>query len=183
MNSVAPQRFGSAQIALHWLVVVMMVAIYVGMECRGWFPKEVRPTLVRIMHYSFGITVLLLVPVRLALRLGRPMPPITPAPPGWQEQGARIVHLSLYLFMIAMPLLAWLSYSLRGKPVWFYGFDLPGLLPPADAVLRTQLRLMTWHKRIAEAGYWLLGLHAAAALLHHFVTGDDTLRRMWFRRT
>lgn len=182
MTQLPSARFGSARIALHWLVVLMMGAIYVGMECRGWFPKEYRATTVRILHYSFGITVLLLVPLRLALGAREGIPPISPPPPRWQEQAARLMHLALYLFMIGMPLLAWLSYSLRSKPVWFYGFDLPGLVPEADAILRKQLKLMTWHKRIAEAGYWLIGLHAAAALVHHHLMRDDTLTRMLPKR-
>lgn len=170
-------RFAPVQIALHWLVVAMMVSIYVAMECRGWFPKDLRPTLIRLLHYSFGITVLFLLPIRLALRLAFPTPPITPTPPLWQERTARAMHLALYAFMLLMPLLAWTSYSLRGKPVWFYGFDLPGFLAPDD-ILRKQLKPMVWHERIAELGYWLIGLHAAAALFHHYVVRDDTLRRM-----
>jgi cytochrome b561 len=27
-------------------------------------------------------------------------------------------------------------------------------------------------------GYWLIGLHAAAALFHHYIVRDNTLRRM-----
>lgn len=177
----APTQFGSLQIALHWLVLVMMVAVYIGMEFRGDFPKDIRPTLVRLLHYSFGVTILLLVFLRIGLRFTSPAPPITPPPPHWQERAGSLMHLALYAFMIAMPLLALCSYSLRGKAVWFYGMDL-GPFVAKNVALAKQLKPMTWHKTIGEWGYWLLGAHAAAALFHHYVMKDDTLRRMLPRR-
>jgi len=171
------QRYGSLQVALHWLMLVMMIAVYVGMECRGYFPKEIRPTLVRIMHYSFGISILFMVFVRVGVRLSGPAPVISPEPPRWQERLSTLMHLALYAFMIAMPLMAWLSYSLKGKPVWFYGMQIPPFTA-TDAPLAKQLRLMHWHRHVAEWGYWLLGLHAAAALFHHYIVKDNTLTRM-----
>jgi len=175
------QRYGSLQVALHWLMLVMMIAVYVGMECRGYFPKEIRPTLVRIMHYSFGISILFMVFVRVGVRLSGPAPVISPEPPRWQERLSTLMHLALYAFMIAMPLMAWLSYSLKGKPVWFYGMQIPPFTA-TDAQLAKQLRLMYWHRHVAEWGYWLLGLHAAAALFHHYVARGNTLLRMLPRR-
>ncbi|HLF95708.1 MAG TPA: cytochrome b/b6 domain-containing protein [Methylococcaceae bacterium] len=34
------------------------------------------------------------------------------------------------------------------------------------------------HETAGTVGYFLIGLHAAAALFHHYVVGDNTLRRM-----
>lgn len=171
------ERYGSLQILLHWLVVIMMIAVYVGMEFRGDFPKEIRPILVRILHYSLGISILFLVVVRIAVRMAGTAPHIRPEPPRWQEMMGNGMHLALYGFMIAMPLIAWLSYSLRGKPVWFFGLELP-MLVAKDVAMSKQLRLMYWHRHLAEWGYWLFGLHVAAALFHHYVVKDNTLLRM-----
>jgi len=60
------------------------------------------------MHYSFGISILFITLVRIALRFYGPEPVLAPAPPAWQALLARLIHLALYAFMIAMPLLAWL---------------------------------------------------------------------------
>jgi cytochrome b561 len=38
--------------------------------------------------------------------------------------------------------------------------------------------LIDWHETLAPLGYWLIGLHAVAALFHHYFLKDDTLRRM-----
>ena len=34
------------------------------------------------------------------------------------------------------------------------------------------------HELIGTAGHFLIGLHAAAALYHHYVVRDDTVKRM-----
>ncbi len=177
----SPERFGSLQILIHWLVVLLMIGVYVGMEFRGDFPKDIRPFLVRVLHYSFGVTILLLVFVRLAIRCSGPTPTIVPESPHWQAWLAKGTHLMIYAFMIAMPLLALLSYSLKGKPVWFYGFEI-GPFTAKDLALAKDLRLMHWHEEIAEWGYWLFGLHAGAALLHHYLMKDNTLLRMLPKR-
>ena len=38
------------------------------------------------------------------------------------------------------------------------------------------------HETAGSVGYWLIGLHAAAALFHHYGMRDDTLKRMLFGR-
>jgi cytochrome b561 len=52
---------------------------------------------------------------------------------------------------------------------------LPALIAPDKAFAEN---LEDWHEIGATVGYWLVGLHAAAALYHHYVRRDDTLRRM-----
>ena len=39
------------------------------------------------------------------------------------------------------------------------------------------------HETVGTIGYWLIGLHAAASLFHHYVQRDNTLARMWMRRS
>jgi cytochrome b561 len=38
--------------------------------------------------------------------------------------------------------------------------------------------LTDWHETLAPLGYWLIGLHVAAALFHHYALKDNTLLRM-----
>lgn len=38
--------------------------------------------------------------------------------------------------------------------------------------------LIGWHETLAPLGYWLIALHTAAALFHHYVMKDNTLLRM-----
>ena len=110
---------------------------------------------------------------------GQPTPRIEPAPPAWQHALATVVHWVLYLFMIGMPLGGWLMLSAAGKPIPYFGLELPSLVAP-DKALATQVKEI--HETIGKAGYALIGLHAVAALFHHHVLKDDTLTRMLPRR-
>jgi cytochrome b561 len=81
--------------------------------------------------------------------------------------------------MVAMPLLGWLVLSAGGKPIPFFGLELPALLAP-NKELGHQIKEV--HELGGNLGYALIGGHAAAALFHHYVMRDNTLVRMWFKR-
>jgi superoxide oxidase len=170
-------RYGSLSIALHWLMVLLIAAVYVCMELRENFPKgsDLREGL-KAWHFMLGLSVLVLVAVRVAARLAGTLPQVHPDLPRRQVLLARAMHLALYALMIGMPLLGWLTLSAEGKEIPFFGFHLPALIIGKDA------SVADWAKEIHEAGgtigYFLIGLHAVAALYHHYVAGDDTLRRM-----
>ncbi|MFO6255884.1 cytochrome b, partial [Pseudomonas aeruginosa] len=70
---------------------------------------------------------------------------------------------------------ACLTLSTAGKPIPFFGLELPPLVDK-NPDLAGQIK--EWHETIGNAGYFLIGLHAAAALFHHFVSRDNTLVRM-----
>jgi len=86
------------------------------------------------------------------------------------------MHVALYGLLLVLPLLGWLTLSAKGRPVPFFGLELPALLAPDKALGKS---LEDVHEFIGQLGYWLIGLHAAAALVHHYLVHDDTLRRMW----
>ncbi|WP_256582828.1 cytochrome b [Pseudomonas sp. PICF141] len=83
--------------------------------------------------------------------------------------------LALYGLMIATPLLAWLMLAAGNKPMPYFGFFLPAPVA-VDPDLAKQLK--HWHEWLGSAGYWLIGLHAAAGLFHHYWVRDNTLTRM-----
>ena len=174
------QRYGSLSIALHWLMLLLIVAVYACMELHGYFPKgsALRAGL-KTWHFILGLTVLVLVVFRLLLRSLGPRPQITPAPPAWQLNLAGGMHLALYLLMFCMPVLGWLTLSAAGKPIPFFGFELPALLAPDKALARPIKEI---HEIGASIGYFLIALHAAAGLAHHYFFRDDTLVRILPRR-
>ena len=65
--------------------------------------------------------------------------------------------------------------SASGKPIPFFGLHLPALTGENKA-LAGQVKQI--HETVGTAGYWIIGLHALAALAHHYVWKDNTLRRM-----
>lgn len=169
-------RYPAASIALHWLMLVLLACVYAAIELHDEFPDG-SPTYERLetLHFMLGLTVLLLVVLRLALRARYTAPPISPAPPVWQRRLSRAVHALLYALMLGMPLGGWLMLSAAGKPIPFFGLELPPLVAPDRDLARL---IHDIHETVGIAGYWLIGLHALAALVHHYVVRDDTLRRM-----
>jgi cytochrome b561 len=170
-------RYSSQVIGLHWLMLVLLAAVYACMELRGLAPRgsDLRAGL-KSLHFLLGLSVLALVVVRLAVRWrAGPAPGIRPPVPTWQDWLARLMHLALYAFMIATPILGWLTLSAEGKPIVLFGLHVPSILG-ADEVLSDQLKEV--HEALATAGYFLIGLHAAAALIHHYIVRDNTLLRM-----
>jgi cytochrome b561 len=167
------QRFGSLSIALHWLMFLLLVVVYCSMEFRGIFPKgSDGRELMKLVHFTLGLSVFFLVWVRIAARVIAPTPKIMPEPPAMQEKIAKLMYLALYLLMICTPLLGWLYMSAAGKPVPFFGLELPPLTGK-DHALAEQIE--EWHILIAQAGYWLIGIHTVAALYHHYVIRDNAL--------
>jgi cytochrome b561 len=159
-------------------MVILIVAVYVCMETRGFFPKDSDPrNLLKSLHFTLGISVLLMVVLRIAVRIATKVPDIIPAPKPLAKIAANIMHVTLYIFMVSMPILGWLTLSAYGKPIPFFGFELPPLIEK-----NTELRdlLKEIHEIGASIGYFLLGGHAAAGLFHHYVKKDNTLLRMSF---
>ena len=170
------KQYHPLQIGVHWLTLLLLIAVYALIELRGIYPKgSAAHDLMKTWHFMLGLTVFALVLIRLPLRGALHAPPITPALPAWQDRLAHAMHWTLYGFLIVMPLLGWLTLSAKGQPIPFFGLELPALIGPDKA---TAKNLEDIHELIGNVGYALIGLHAAAALWHHYVTRDDTLERM-----
>lgn len=178
MNSLTSNtnRYSTLLIALHWFMFVLLVAVFVTIEIRGQFPRGSEPRdLVKALHFMLGISVLLLVVVRLALRLSSKTPAILPAPKPWENLLAKLVHISLYAFMIFMPIAGWVILSAEGHGVPFFGVELPPLVDKNPGLAE---QVEDLHKQVGTLGYYLVALHVVAALFHHYVKRDNTLQRM-----
>jgi cytochrome b561 len=179
-STAATGRYRTSSIALHWVMLLLLAAVYASIELRELFPKGSDPREnIKALHFMLGLCVLALVILRVALRFSAPAPRIEPAPSRVQLLMAKLMHAALYVFMVGMPLAGWLYLSAKGSPVPFFGLELPALM---GKNLQFAARIKEWHETVGEAGYWLIGLHAAAALFHHHVIKDNTLRRMLLSR-
>lgn len=161
------ERYNALSIAAHRLTLALLIAVYACILSREFYPHGSDPReALKTWHFMLGLTVFGVVFVRMALRLVFRAPPITPTPPAWQMFLARTMHLALYTFLVVMPLLGWLTLSAQGKAIPFFGLDLPALLG-ADKALGHSLEDI--HEAIGTIGYYLIGLHTAAALFHHYL--------------
>lgn len=163
---------------LHWLMALLVAAAYLFIEQRGIFPRgsAARAGMMQT-HFWMGLAVFALLLWRLALRARHGAPAITPALAAWQAWPARLLHLALYAFLVAMPVLGLLTAWTDGKDLFvpFTQVAIPPLVGEDEALAH---QLEDLHGDIGEIFYWVIGLHVLAALYHHFVRRDDTLRRM-----
>lgn len=168
--------YGSLLISLHWIMLLLIVAVYACIELRVLYPRgsDIREAL-KTWHFMLGLAIFALVWVRLLARLLGPVPEIVPTPSRWQRYVAHLTELAIYLFMIAMPLLGWAILSGEHQPVPFFGLQLPALIGENKALAK---QLEEIHETIGNVGYFLIGIHAVAALVHHYFQHDNTLLRM-----
>ncbi len=171
-----PFRFGSLSIGLHWLMLLLFIGVYGSIELRELFEKGSDPReMLKSWHFMLGLLLFALVLPRIAARVSGPTPAITPEPEKIQQLAAKLLHLALYVLMIAMPISGYLLLSAAGKPIPFFGLELPALID-TNKELAKQIKEV--HEFVGSAGYFLIGAHFVAALYHHFIVRDNTMTRM-----
>ena len=179
------RRYGAVSIALHWTIAALIL-IQIGL---GWYMNEGgvpdhSPAQDRIqdIHVTIGLTVLLLVLVRIGNRLVHPAPPLPSGIPVWERYLAHTAHWLFYALMLVMPLTGWALVSVRHEDIPFYGLAwpaMPGLAnlakPEAKAlghlIKHVHVYILIWIALIN------LALHVAGALKHQF-DGHPVLWRM-----
>lgn len=172
-QKMAGAIYSRVSIGLHWFMLLLLAVVYALIELRELYPRgsEIRETF-KAWHFTAGLLVFGLVWIRIAARIWTSRMLRLQAATDWLSAA---MHLALYALMVLMPVLGWMVLSASGKPIPFFGAELPPLIP-TDKALGEQLKDI--HEFVGVAGYWLVGLHASAALLHHYLLRDATLRRM-----
>ncbi|KAI3592666.1 Cytochrome b561 [Cupriavidus sp. U2] len=180
-DAAAFARYDAVAIAFHWLMFVLVAVAYAAIELRGFTDKGTAARMVAMeVHKWSGALVLALIVPRLLWRAVRGAPAPEAYPRLGQLAGAT-VHGLLYLFLVAQPILGILMMNAAGRELMLPGTDigLPPLIAP-DAARKDLLGEI--HETIGNAFYLVIGLHAMAALFHHYMLGDNTMRRMLPRR-
>jgi len=166
-------RFGRVSRALHWLMALAVI----GMLALGARLVTMQPGLANLwlygLHKSVGLTLLVLVVLRLAWhRIRPPPPPIGGGLAGWLARGA---HAALYLLLLALPLCGWVASSATGIDTVLFGrWVVPPIAPVSEALEKQWFAL---HHLLAKALAGLVVVHILAALQRAWA-GDGTLRRM-----
>ncbi|HMM47534.1 MAG TPA: cytochrome b [Thiobacillaceae bacterium] len=174
MNS--PGRYSTPAVLLHWLVALL---IFVAFPL-GVYMHELPLSPDKLKLYSYhkwiGITVLMLMGIRIAWRLTHTPPPLPRDLASWQKRLGALVHGLLYVLMIAIPLSGWLMSSAKGFPtVWF------GVLPLPDLVAKNRELgdlLTEVHEILNFVLLASIILHVIGALQHHFIERRPFLQRM-----
>ncbi|EHR39712.1 cytochrome b [Alishewanella jeotgali] len=185
----SPTHYGKVARALHWLTALLFLLAYVAVYYRQWFTEARTPenwTALQL-HLSFGVTIAVLVVLRLYWRLTNVQPEAEPGS-ALMQKAAHLGHLVLYGVLIVMPLTGYLGTGVATE--FFFLFEIPKF---ADTWLfqtlvadgmglsfeQFEAPMDFIHKQGGAYLVWLLILgHAAAALYHHYHLKDRTLLKM-----
>lgn len=169
-------NFSPLAVALHWLVA-LLIATTVPL---AWVMTGLEISPQKIQFYAWhkwlGVSIFLLVALRLGWRLIHGVPDAPSSMPAWQRKAAILSHSAMYLLLFATPLAGWVMSSAAGFPVVYLGiWQLPDLVGKDKALLDTMKEV---HKALANGLLILVALHIVAALKHHFIDRDGVLARM-----
>lgn len=171
------KKYTKTAMLLHWLMALFIIAnFFLGLtmvDIPGLTPTKLTYF---AWHKWIGVTVLGLACLRLLWRRVHPAPTYFPGMPAWQEKTASGLHILLYVLFLGITLSGYLYTTAAGIPVVYLGlFQIPALFEP-DQGLKAFFK--TTHFLMNRAMVCAVVLHVAAALKHHFIDRDDTLRRM-----
>ena len=166
-------RYDGVSILLHWLTAALVVTLWTLGQTIDFFPKGAPKIDARSTHIVLGAKLGIVLLVRMLWRAGagRRLPL---ANSGWLGVTAKLVHYGLYVLVGVTVVLGIFNAWQRGD-VLFNLYTIPKLVP-GDLVLKRALEEL--HADFADAVVIVAGLHAAAALAHHYLLRDRVLRRM-----
>jgi cytochrome b561 len=168
-------RYSSIAIAFHWAMFVLVVVVGIlGLLHDSW-PKQTQAFWINV-HALIGICLWLVLLARFAYRV-RHVPPALPTGIGaLSRRLSGPVHLTLYALMLVIPIVGFVTFIYHGRVFHFGLFDLnlgikknPAIFEPTEDI----------HGYLAYGLFAVAGLHALAALWHHFIRHDGVLRGMW----
>lgn len=173
--------YGAIPQTLHWLTVFLValawaLGIFDDVLPKGW-PRDSG----LFVHIWAGIAILFLLVARLSWRLVDPAPTPEATEFGnwmgrWLDPAARIAHYSLYALLVAVPVVGIVLQFARGDALPLFGLaEIPSPWVKDRAFAHSVKEV---HEVLAHALVTVALMHAAAALIHHWIFRDRTLVRM-----
>lgn len=173
-------RYSAAAMFLHWLTVLLVIVGFTlgpgGSEQRIY---SAALDTQRHLHETIGLAIFFLTIIRLGWRWIDTQPEL-PALPPMMVLAARLVQYVLYLILFLAPITAVTGAWLEGHAVdLVFGINIAPLLPTNHALGD---KIADVHVFLGESIMWVAGLHALAAIFHHYIRKDDILVSMLPRR-
>ncbi len=171
--------FGLVAIFFHWTIALLFLA----QLALGYFmSRDIDPVLQFNLfqyHKSIGFLVLALATPRFIWSVFSRKPRALDGEGMASRLAARAAHAALLFLTLVVPLAGWAVASTSPLQIPSYVFDLvfvPGL--PMAISDQAEAFWTEVHATLAYLAAVIVVLHVAAALWHHFVRKDPTLRRM-----
>ena len=164
-------RYDSPTIALHWITAALTGLLWVIGQTIKWVPNGPPRIDYVSVHITLGVVLAAVLLTRLAWRIARGL--TLPPDRHWLlAVAAKAIHWALYVLLFVTVVLGILNAWSHGEVI-FNLFQLP-----AFGTRSLRRLIFGWHSLAANAVLIVAGLHAAAALSHHYVLRDEVLVRM-----
>jgi len=171
------ESYGWVSISLHWLMAIALIAMYfVGdwMVDLDYYDKWYKDA--PYIHKSTGVIIGALMVARLLWNVLQAKPRYLDPKSMIMNMMASIAHYFFYLSVFILVVSGYLISTAKGQGVEVFGlFEVPALLP--DDKDRGELAGEV-HEYLGLGFMVLVGIHAFAALVHHYFMKDRTLKRM-----
>src|SRR5579864_10323 len=170
-------RYGAVPQTLHWLTAIFVICGFLLGQFGDDLPKGDAQDIGLFIHMTLGQCVVVLLIARLAWRIANPPPPPEPTPFGlFVVWAAKVSHFTLYALLLVVPFLGVIVQLKRGHALPILGvWEVQSPWPADRDVAKTILGIHGW---LADALLILAGVHAGAALVHHYVWRNLTLQPM-----
>ena len=174
-GSEAVERYGTGAVVFHWTMFLLVAAVGIlGLLHDSW-PKRTQAFWINL-HAVLGLLLWLTLIARFWWRI-RHRPPSLPSEVGdWSRRLSGPVHWALYALLFVTPIVGIVTFIWHGRVFDFGVFHLDFGVKSNRAVFHPTEDI---HGYLAYAIFALAGVHAAAALWHHFFRRDGVLGRMW----
>jgi cytochrome b561 len=178
----SPTRYGTIAQCLHWAAVALVLVAWTLGVLGDEFPEGASRASALFVHTSAGLLIIALTVLRLVWRLLDPSPPAERTEFGewlfadWIGLGAKLAHFALYVLLVAVPVAGIILQFARGDSLSIFG-----IVDIASPWVRDKTfahGVKEVHELLAHGLLAVAGLHAAAALVHHWIFRDRTLVRM-----
>jgi cytochrome b561 len=168
--------YGGVAKFLHWLIVALLIVQFAVAWTMPDINPRTPPDALVDLHFSLGVTILLIAVLRLWWRWRYPVPLLRDNVPVWQDWTARATHALLYLLLFLLPILGWIDAGFRALPIHFYEIvTIPPVVPAVRSLAGTTGDIHTF---VSYVLLGIVGLHVLAALYHHLWLRDRVLLRM-----
>jgi len=170
-------NFGFIAKCLHWvigLLIIGLIALGAYMVTLGYYDAWYHDSL--SYHKALGMVVLGLVVAKIAWMIKNTKPDDLSSWTALEKKASFAVHKILLLIMVLMPLTGYLVSTSAGEGISIFGlFEIPALIKIDEQGRDLSIAI---HYYLAYGGAVIILIHALAALKHHFINKDKTLRRM-----
>lgn len=175
MSNNPSARYHPLQVSFHWLVVVLLFAMFLLGKYMSGLPNDTAKLVPLGIHITLGIVTLVVIVARFIARFRLPRPASATTGNALLDWVGKLTHYALYALVFLM-VISGMSLSLRAGllPIIFGG---SGAALPAD-FYAFNARIL--HGFVAPALALLVVLHVGAALYHQFKLKDNLLARMWY---